>query len=61
MDKYGFMRSLEGIDRYMINHIYNSNQIVSRRQAMKEIAEKGKRKLQQKLYHQRDIVEQYSH
>jgi hypothetical protein len=64
MDRDGFMRSLAGLDRYMTKHIYNWNQWnqwtkkSSIRQAVKGI-EKGKEKPSIKLYHQRDIVEQY--
>jgi hypothetical protein len=35
----------------------NWNWLVTRRQAVKGIAKHGKTKLQQNLYHQRDIVE----
>jgi hypothetical protein len=39
----------------------NWNQLVTERKAGKGTTEQGKRNLQQKLYHQRDIVEQYGH
>jgi hypothetical protein len=41
------LESVESIDKW--------NQLVTRRQAVKGLAEQGKRNLQQKLYHQRDI------
>jgi len=37
------------------------NQLVTRKQVVKGIEEQGKRNLQKKQYHQRDIVEQYGH
>jgi hypothetical protein len=35
------------------------NQLVTERKAVKGTTEQGKRNCQQKLYHQKDIVEQY--
>jgi hypothetical protein len=43
-----------------ISGIYQ-NQLVIERKAGKGTTKQGKRNLQQKLYHQRDIVEKYGH
>jgi hypothetical protein len=57
MDIDGFMTSLAGLERYMTKHIYNWNQLVTRRRIVKGIIEQGKRNLRQNLYHQLDIIE----
>jgi hypothetical protein len=45
----------------LVDSVDKWNQLVTRRHAMKGIVEHGKRNLHQKLYHHRDIVEQYGH
>jgi hypothetical protein len=64
MDRDGFMRFLAGTGNMgqMHRNIFTIgiswNQLVTERKTMKG-TQKGKEKCQQKLYHQKDIVEQY--